>query len=77
MAGVYRCSAPCGSRRPPKARSTFPAADAGGYLGVDLVLRETAPNVYDWDASEEQALDPAPATDLPGPFTVAPPTGLA
>lgn len=42
----------------------------GGALGVDLELRETATNVYDWDASEEQAFDPAPNTNLPNPFTV-------
>lgn len=43
------------------------------YLGVDLSLRETAPNVYDWSASEEQPFDAAPDTNLPNPFTVLPP----
>jgi hypothetical protein len=43
------------------------------YLAVDLGLRETASNVYDWDASEEQDVDPAPDTDLPDPFLVEPP----
>ena len=47
-----------------------------GALGCDLVLRETAPEIYDWTTGEEQAFDPAPATNLPDPFTVANPTAL-
>ena len=53
------------------------AADAGEdgspYLGVDLVLRETASTVFDWSAGEETVVDPAPDTNLPNPFAVAPP----
>jgi hypothetical protein len=45
-------------------------------LGVDLVLRETASTVYTWSSGEETAVDPAPDTDLPDPFTVAAPTSL-
>lgn len=49
--------------------------DAAGapLLGVNLSLREIAPNVYDWDASEEQPYDAAPDTNLPDPFTISPP----
>jgi len=39
-------------------------------VGVDLELREVASNVYDWSVDEEQALDPAPNTNLPNAFTV-------
>lgn len=40
-------------------------------IGVDLVLRETASEIYDWDYTvDEQATDPAPNTNLPSPFEV-------
>lgn len=45
-------------------------------IGVDLTLRETASAVFDWSSSEETAVDPAPDTDLPDPFTVTVPTSL-
>lgn len=45
-------------------------------LGVDLVLRETAPEVYDWSSSEETPVDVAPDTDLPDPFNPDAPTDL-
>lgn len=45
-------------------------------LGIDLVLRETASTVYDWNSGEETTIDPAPNTSLPNPFVAAPPTGL-
>lgn len=45
-------------------------------LGVDLTLRETAAAVYDWNSGEETTVDPAPDTDLPDPFTVAPPQNV-
>lgn len=52
--------------------------DEGNPLfGVDLGLRETASAVYDWASGEETSVDPAPNTNLPDPFTVAAPTGLA
>lgn len=47
------------------------------YLGVNLTLRETDPSVYDWSTSEEQAVDPAPNTNLPDPFTVGPPGAIS
>lgn len=46
-------------------------------VGCDLSLVETASTIYDWDPSEEKAVDTAPNTTLPDPFTVAAPTGLA
>lgn len=52
---------------------TEQGADGSPYIGVDLTLRETASTVYDWSSSEETAVDPAPDTDLPNPFAVAPP----
>jgi hypothetical protein len=42
-------------------------------LGVDLVLRETAAAVYDWNSSEEDPIDPAPDTGFPDATTVEPP----
>lgn len=46
-------------------------------LGVELVLRETASNVYDWSSNEETFVDVAPNTSLPSPFIVPPPTGIS
>lgn len=43
------------------------AIDDEGRPGIDLVLRETASAIYDWDA-EETAVDPAPDTDLPAGY---------
>ena len=40
-----------------------------GTVGCDLVLRETDSSVYSWSTSEEQAVDPAPDSTLPDPFT--------
>lgn len=48
-----------------------------GYLGVDLELRETAANVFDWAASEEQLIDAAPDSDLPSAFAVGAVSNLA
>jgi hypothetical protein len=47
--------------------------DGAPYIGVDLVLRETASGVYDWASGEETTVDLAPDTLLPNPFTVIPP----
>jgi len=44
--------------------------------GVDLRLQEYAGAVYTWAAGEATLRDPAPDTNLPNPFTVAPPSGL-
>ena len=50
--------------------------DAGPYLGVDLILRETAAGVWSWANGEETTVDLAPNTDLPDPFAVPTPAGL-
>lgn len=50
--------------------------DGSPLVGCDLTLTETASSIYDWDVSEETAVDAAPNTTLPDPFTVAAPTGL-
>ncbi len=42
-------------------------------LVPELVLRETSPLIYDWDASEEQIYAAAPRTNLPSAFAVAAP----
>lgn len=44
---------------------------------VKMSLQETASTVYDWVNGEETSVDPAPNTNLPNPFIVSPPTGLA
>lgn len=44
-----------------------------GQLGVDLVLRETAAAVYDWNSGMETRVDPAPDTNLPNPFVAGVP----
>lgn len=52
--------------------------DADGIsVGCDLVLRETASAVYDWNSGEETTVDPAPDTDLPDPFNVDDPINVA
>lgn len=45
-------------------------------IGVDLVLRESASGVYDWNNGEETTVDLSPDTDLPDPTTVAAPTSV-
>jgi hypothetical protein len=42
-------------------------------LGIDLVLRETAPEIFDWNSGEETIVDPAPDSNLPSPFDVPQP----
>lgn len=44
--------------------------DDGPKLGVDIILRETASQVFDWATNEETVTDWAPDTDLPDPFDV-------
>jgi hypothetical protein len=39
---------------------------------VNLTLRETASQVYDWNSGEQTTVDFAPNTNLPDPFTVNP-----
>lgn len=48
----------------------------GPRLCVELVLQETDPSIYEWSTSEEQVIDPAPNTDFPNPFVVAPPGAI-
>jgi hypothetical protein len=50
----------------------YDASNGGSpALGIDLILRETASNIYDWDAAiDETAFDAAPNTNLPSPFEV-------
>lgn len=43
---------------------------------IEMVLRENASAVYDWNSGEETQVDPAPNTSLPNPFDVDPPTSL-
>lgn len=51
----------------------FTATGENNAPVVNLVLRETASAVYDWDTSNQTAVDFAPNTNLPDPFTVQPP----
>lgn len=51
----------------------FTATGENNAPVVNLVLRETASAVYDWSTSDQTAVDFAPNTDLPDPFTVNPP----
>jgi hypothetical protein len=51
--------------------------DGGPALTSQLALRETAPGVYDWAASEAQIYAAAPRTTLPSAFDVAAPGGLS
>ena len=50
--------------------------EGGVSLGCNLSLRETASTIYDWSASNETAVDAAPDTNLPDPWTVAAPSGV-
>lgn len=45
----------------------------GPYLAPELVLRETSPLVYDWEASEAQIYEAAPRSNLPSAFDIEPP----
>lgn len=49
------------------------ASGDGALLLPELVLRETSPLVYDWQASEEAIYAAAPRTRLPGPADVPAP----
>lgn len=52
------------------------AAGDEPQLAVQMLVRETASGLYDWNSGEETTVDPAPNTSLPNPFTVAAPTSL-
>lgn len=56
---------------------SFDAGDDGVPVpGFDLLFRETASAVFDWNSGEETTVDPAPDTDLPNPFLVQPPGAI-
>jgi hypothetical protein len=44
--------------------------------GIDLVVKEEASSVYDWNAGDETENDPAPDTELQSAVTVSPPTDV-
>jgi hypothetical protein len=48
-------------------------SDSGPTPQVDLVLRETASGIYDWNTGNETQIDLAPNTNLPDPFDVTAP----
>lgn len=52
------------------------AGDGDPQLAVQLLVRETASAIYDWNSGEETGVDPAPNSSLPNPFIVANPTGV-
>jgi len=43
---------------------------------IELQLRETASTVYDWDVADEVAVESAPNTTLPSPFSITAPSNL-
>jgi hypothetical protein len=43
---------------------------------IELQLRETDSTVYDWSVTDEVAVESAPNTTLPNPFSIDPPTNL-
>ena len=43
---------------------------------IELQLRETASTVYDWDVTDEVAVESAPNTTLPSPFSITAPRNL-
>lgn len=45
--------------------------------GIRYVLRETAPEVWDWNFGDATVVDPAPNTSLPNPYVVPAIAGLA
>lgn len=52
-------------------RLVFEGSDNGVLMGVDLMLRELASSVFDWDAEEAEFLQDN--TTLPNPFDLTPP----
>lgn len=53
------------------------AEDDQGALNVELTLRETASEIFDFDTSEESNVDPAPNSNLPNAFDVTVVTGFS
>lgn len=58
-------------------RITTKLTDDGPVPVIEMTCRENASAVYDWNNGEETAVDPAPNTDLPDPFTVTVVTGFS
>lgn len=54
----------------------LPDQSGGATLGVQLGLRETAAAIYDWSTDDESAVDIAPNTNLPDPWSAPVPTAL-
>ncbi|MFN3077473.1 MAG: phage tail protein, partial [Alphaproteobacteria bacterium] len=52
------------------------SSDGSPLLGVNLFMRETDTNVYQWDASQETVLAAAAETNLPDPSSVIAPNRL-
>jgi hypothetical protein len=50
--------------------------DPESGIVIDVVLRETASGVYDWNDGEETVVDLAPDTNLPSPFDIQSPTDI-
>lgn len=46
-------------------------------LGIDMQLRGTAEEAFDWDSGDENPYEPTPLSNLPNPFIVQNPTGLS
>lgn len=65
------------SAKPFEVAQTKLTVGEDGTLGVELTLRETAPAVYDWSTSDEQAVDLAPNSNLPDPFANLTISGLS
>lgn len=55
----------------------FVSDGAPPQLAIEMTLRETDSAVYSWTVGDEVAVDTAPKTTLPNPFTLAAPTNLA
>lgn len=51
-------------------------SDGAPVFAVRLRLKETAEGVFAWNSGMETAIDVAPNTDLPNPFSVTDPTDL-
>ncbi len=52
-------------------------SDMGPSLMIEMTLRETAAAIFDWDSSMGFEIDPAPNTNFPNPYLVAPPSGVS
>lgn len=55
----------------------FGFASDGGALYTTMTLRETAQAIFDWSQGEAINFDPAPNSNLPNPFDVMAPSGVA